>query len=96
MSEPDAPREHDPVESAAERDAARRKAGIEAPEPSLGARLGQIGALGWITIMPILIGLYIGHLIDVAVDGGITFSAALIMVGAAVGLWSGWRWMNRS
>jgi len=86
----------DRLADAARRAAERSRSGAERPEPSLGARLGQIGVLGWSIIVPILIGLVIGRWMDRALGTGIVFSAALIMVGAAIGLWSAWKWMHSS
>jgi ATP synthase protein I len=81
----------------AARDAAQRaREGAATPEPSLGARLGQIGVLGWAIVMPTLIGLLLGRWLDRLLKTGVFFSAPMIMIGAAVGLWSAWKWMHRS
>jgi ATP synthase protein I len=84
----------DRLAGAARRAAERTRRGAEQPEPSLGARLGQMGILGWTIVVPTLIGVVIGRWIDRALGTGIVFSAALIMVGAAIGLWSAWKWMH--
>ena len=67
----------------------------EVPEPTLGARLGQIGILGWMVVIPTLLGLWVGHWLDRRFGTGVFFSAPLLMAGAAVGLWLAWRWMHR-
>ena len=41
------PRRRDPLAEAARRAAEREAESARHPEPSLGARLGQIGVLGW-------------------------------------------------
>lgn len=82
------------MEEAARR-ARRRARGREEPEPSLGRRLAMIGVLGWTVVVPTLLGLWVGRFLDRALDTGIQFSAALLVAGAAFGLWSAWRWMNR-
>lgn len=87
-------RPEDRLAEAARRAAERSKEGADDPEPSLGARLGQIGILGWTIIVPILVGLLIGRWLDRQFATGIVFSAALIMVGAAIGMWSAWKWMH--
>ena len=86
----------DRLSDAAARAAERRAEGERRPEPSLGARLGQIGVLGWTIILPILIGLVIGRWLDRALGSGIMFAAAFILAGAATGLWAAWRWMLRT
>jgi len=90
-----APDHRDELGEAARRARERARRAREEPEPSLGRRLAQIGVLGWAIVVPTLIGLWLGRLIDRALDTGIQFSAALLMVGAAFGFWSAWRWMHR-
>lgn len=85
----------DHMESAARQAAERERMGAENPEPSLGTRLGQIGVLGWMIVGPMLIALFCGRWIDRWLDTGIFFSAPLLMVGAALGFWSAWKWMHR-
>ena len=89
------PGKDDAMTRAADEAATRAAEDRRNPEPSLGSRLGQIGALGWATVIPILLGLLVGHGLDRLLSTGIMFSAAFIMLGAAVGLWSAWKWMHR-
>jgi ATP synthase protein I len=85
----------DKMEEAARKALRRDRAGKETPEPSLGARLGQIGALGWTIVVPILVALFLGRWLDRRFSTGVFFSAPLTMIGAAFGLWQAWRWMSR-
>ena len=85
----------DRLARAAQRAVERDAAGRADPEPSLGARLGQIGVLGWAIIVPTLLFLFLGRWLDRSLGTGIFFSAPLLMAGAAIGLWSAWRWMHR-
>jgi ATP synthase protein I len=73
----------------------RSEQGSQTPEPSVGWRLGQIGILGWIIVLPALGGMAIGRLIDRRIGGGITATAALLMLGICFGSWAAWRWMQR-
>ena len=80
-------------------DAARRadaidRAGRADPEPSLARRFGQIGVLGWISVLPILAGVFIGGRLDQWMGTGIMMSAASLMVGAGLGFWMALRWMR--
>ena len=52
----------------------RARRGRKDPEPSLGRRLGQIGILGWTIVVPALIGLFGGRIVDRALGTGIFFS----------------------
>ncbi|HKN09913.1 MAG TPA: AtpZ/AtpI family protein [Pseudomonadota bacterium] len=77
----------------------RDEFGRENPEPSLGSRLGQIGVLGWMIIVPMLLGLLLGRWLDSIFMGAasgphVFFSATFLMLGAAIGLSSAWRWMH--
>jgi len=85
----------DHLASAARRAAEADREARQNPEPSLGARLGQIGILGWTIVVPTLIGVVAGRFLDRALETGVFFTAPLIMIGAALGLWSAWKWMNR-
>jgi ATP synthase protein I len=76
---------------AAERDSKFR----DDREPTVASRLGQIGVLGWAIVAPILLFMLIGRWLDAMLKTGISFTAPLIMLGAAAGLWTAWRWMHR-
>lgn len=92
MTEPGRP---DPLADAARLAQARREQGAQTPEPSLASRLGQIGMLGWMIVLPALGGTAIGRVIDRKIGGGITVTAALLMLGVSFGFWTAWRWMHR-
>ncbi|MCB2072640.1 MAG: AtpZ/AtpI family protein [Novosphingobium sp.] len=89
----DEPRNH--MAEAARQAARRAEQGRHDPEPSLGARLGQIGVLGWMIVVPTLLALLLGRWLDQRLATGIFFSAPALMIGAALGLWMAWRWMHR-
>lgn len=73
----------------------RRRAAHDS-EPSVARRLAQIGVLGWIVVLPILGGLLLGSWLDGVFHSGLQCKAALLMLGAACGLWSAWKWMQRA
>ncbi len=85
----------DKLAGAAQQAAERAARGRAEPEPSLGTRLGQIGILGWAIVVPTLLGLALGHWLDRTFGTRLFFSAPLLMVGAALGFWSAWKWMHR-
>ena len=86
--------EHDPLVRAVrlrgER-AARRDG-----EPAVARRLAQIGVLGWIIVTPMLAGVFAGRWLDRRFHSGLTCTAPLLMLGAALGFWSAWRWMQKT
>jgi ATP synthase protein I len=86
---------HEKMEEAAVRAARRDEAAHAEREPTFAARLGQIGVLGWAIVAPILLGVVLGRWLDWTFKTGVFFTAPLIMLGAAAGLWTAWRWMHR-
>jgi len=84
----------DHMAHAARRAAADAQRASVDPEPSLGRRLGQIGVLGWTIAISALAGVLAGRMLDRLVGTHLLFSAALLMVGAACGLWFAWKWMH--
>ncbi|WP_084704742.1 AtpZ/AtpI family protein [Beijerinckia mobilis] len=85
----------DRLVKAAHQAAERVREGMKNPEPSLGARLGQIGVLGWTIVIPTLLAMLVGRALDHYFGTGIFFSAPFIMIGAGMGFWSAWKWMHR-
>jgi len=92
MSDPES---DDSLAEAALRESRRVQEGRDNPEPSLGARLGQIGVLGWTVVGPTLLALLAGRWLDRRLGTGIFFSAPMVMLGAALGMWFAWKWMHR-
>ena len=87
--------QRDQIEDATRRAAERQRIGAEDAEPSVAARLGQIGVLGWLVVMPILIGIVLGRLVDRVAESGIFFTAPAIFIGAGIGLHAAWKWMHK-
>ncbi len=85
----------DPMAGAARQAAVRERAGAADPEPSLGARLGQVGVLGWMIVVPTLLALFAGRGLDRWLGTGIFFSAPALMIGAGTGFTLAWRWMHK-
>jgi ATP synthase protein I len=63
-------------------------------ERSFAQNLAMIGALGWLIVVPALIGVFAGRWLDRAVGSGIMFSSALLFAGIALGGWLAWKRMN--
>ncbi|MBI1366718.1 MAG: ATPase F0F1 [Alphaproteobacteria bacterium] len=73
---------------------ARLKRAREEGEPTFAGQLSQVGVLGWIVVFPIAIGILVGTWLDEHLGSGVFWTAALIMIGAALGFWFAWRWMR--
>jgi ATP synthase protein I len=63
-------------------------------DPSVARRLAQIGVLGWIIVVPMLLGVFVGRWFDRTFNSGLFWTAPLLMLGLALGCWSAWKWMK--
>lgn len=84
----------DRLDRGIERRRERRARGEREGERSLAENLAMIGALGWLVVLPALAGVALGRWIDRRAGGGITFTAALLVVGLALGCWLAWKRMH--
>jgi ATP synthase protein I len=89
------PTSPDGMADAVRKQQGRRKRWLTDGEPSVMRFVGQIGVLGWIIVMPTLIGLFVGRWLDHKLGTGIFWSAPLLLLGVLVGYWSAWRWMHK-
>lgn len=64
-------------------------------EPSFGGYLAQVGVLGWIIVLPTLLGVFAGRWVDRWLGTGIFWTGPSLMAGLAMGCWSAWRWVHR-
>ncbi|HEV2675361.1 MAG TPA: AtpZ/AtpI family protein [Aliidongia sp.] len=72
----------------------RHRRWLREGEPSVAHRLAQIGVLGWIIVVPMLIGILVGRWLDQRFGTGLFWTAPLLLAGTALGGWSAWKWMK--
>jgi ATP synthase protein I len=72
----------------------RSKSEREGP-PSFGRQLAQAGVLGWIIVLPTLLGALLGRWVDRSLATGIFWTAPMMLVGLAIGCHAGWRWIHQ-
>jgi ATP synthase protein I len=89
-----APDERDPLVEAARQRGERHTRWLREGDPSVARRLTQIGVLGWIIVVPMLIGVFVGRWLDRTFNSGLFCTAPLLMLGLALGCWSAWKWME--
>jgi ATP synthase protein I len=63
-------------------------------ERPLWKNLSMIGALGWLIVVPTLLGALAGRWLDQLLGTGVTFSGALIFAGICIGFYLAWHRMN--
>ncbi|SBP89364.1 AtpZ/AtpI family protein [Thiomonas delicata] len=85
---------NDPLVHEARRRGERHERWLREGQLSVAHWLAQIGVLGWIIVLPMLLGIYAGRWLDRIFDTGLFFTAPLLMLGLALGCWSAWTWMK--
>lgn len=91
MTDPD---ELDPLVKGVQLRGERHRRWLREGDPSVAGRLAQIGVLGWIIVVPMLIGIFVGRWLDHIFNSGIFWTAPLLFLGLALGCWSAWKWMK--
>lgn len=89
-----APDERDPLVTEVRRRGERHGRWLRGGEFTVSRRLAQIGVLGWIVVVPMLLGMFAGRWLDERYGSGLFWTAPLLMLGAALGCWSAWRWVQ--
>jgi len=89
------PSEQNHLLSAIRRRVTRHAKAQREGEPSFGGYLAQVGVLGWIIVLPTLLGVFAGRWVDRQFGTGIFWTGPLLMAGLAMGCWSAWRWVHR-
>jgi ATP synthase protein I len=88
------PGEQDPLVKGVRLRDERHRRWLREGDPSVARRLAQIGVLGWIIVVPMLISIFIGRWLDQTFHSGLVCTGPLLMLGLALGCWSAWKWMK--
>ena len=88
------PNDKDPLVRSVRLRGDRHRRWLREGKPSVAHRLAQIGVLGWIIIVPMLIGIFAGRWLDQRFGTGLFWTAPLLLLGTALGGWSAWKWMK--
>lgn len=57
--------------------------------------LGMFGLVGWAVAVPTVAGVFLGRWIDDRVDGGVSWTLTLLLVGVALGCLNAWYWIRQ-
>lgn len=86
--------DEDPLVSSVRLRGERNRRWLRDGDASVVRRLSQIGVLGWMIVVPMLIGMFAGRWMDRTFHTGLFWTAPLLLLGAALGCWSAWKWMQ--
>lgn len=67
----------------------------EEGERTIWQNISMIGALGWLIVTPILLGIFIGRWLDRTFETGIFFSGAFIFLGVVFGAYLAWHRVHK-
>ena len=84
------------LEQAVERRRAREEKWRREGERPLARNLALVGTLGWLIVIPALLGAFGGRALDRWAGTGVTFTSALICVGIALGCYLAWTHVRSS
>ncbi len=79
------PGEEDPLVKEVRLRDERHRRWLREGDPSVARRLAQIGVLGWIIVVPMLTGIFVGRWLDRTFNSGLFWTAPLLMLGLALG-----------
>src|SRR5579863_9707230 len=60
-------------------------------ERPIASNLALMGSLGWLIVIPTLLGIAAGVWMDRALGTGVFWSGALLVVGLGLGCWMAWQ-----
>lgn len=63
-------------------------------ERTIRQNLSMIGSLGWLIVVPMLLGAALGRWLDGLLETNVFFSGSLIFLGACLGGYMVWKRMN--
>ena len=72
----------------------RRETWEKDGERPLWKTLSMVGALGWLIVLPTILGVFVGRWLDARAGTGVTFSGGLTFLGACLGFYLVWKRMN--
>jgi ATP synthase protein I len=88
------PRERDPLHEGVTRFGERRARWRREEGRALGVALSVVG-LGWLVVVPALLGIFAGRWLDLRFGTGVTFRAGLGLAGLVLGCVAAWRRISR-
>lgn len=85
---------HDTLRESVRRHRDRRQIAAGDKDGSLARDLAWMGGIAWLIVAPLLLGAFLGRMIDRFLGTGVTITAALIGLGALAGGYLAWQRMK--
>jgi ATP synthase protein I len=85
------PRPDGELERAVERRRTRDEKWKREGERPLARNLALVGTLGWLIVVPALLGTFAGRELDRALGMGVTFTSAFMCLGILLGCYLAWK-----
>lgn len=94
MAGPERNHQSGELDRAVKRHEQRRKQWQEEGERPIALNLAMIGSLGWLIVVPILLGILLGRWLDGLAHSGILWTGAFLVLGLALGCVLAWKRMH--
>lgn len=76
-------------------DKARRKRRARGERDQVWFWLGMFGLVGWAVVVPTVAGVFLGRWLDGRVEGQVSWTITLLLVGVALGALNAWYWIRQ-
>lgn len=86
--------ERETLEKSVRRHRVRREMSEKDGQGSVARDLAWMGGIAWLVVTPLLLGAFLGRMIDRFLGSGVAVTAALIFLGACAGGYLAWRRMQ--
>ncbi len=60
-------------------------------EVSFWAGVAMLGLVGWMIVIPTMVGIFLGRWLDQTLRSGLFWTLSLMMIGLAAGCYNAWR-----
>lgn len=74
----------------------RRERAQRESRRSIGQDLALVGVIGWTLVIPALLGIYAGRVLDRRFHSGVFWTLGLLVAGLVLGCALAWQRLNRS
>lgn len=85
----------DELRRAVRRYKARRERWEQEGEWTLARTVALMRSLGWMIVLPSVLGVFAGRYLDTSAGGGVMWTIGLLALGLTLGCWMAWNRVNK-